>query len=172
MGLYRINPDVQLTVDVHQFEDALAVAESPSCAPEARRALLAQAVGAYRGPFFPECYADWAGAVRRRLERRYVTALAQLVDATWAAGDYRACLKWCLRLLEEEPAEETVHCRALECYERLGEPLAGILHFRRYTREAGESGAETSVRARTIVNRLQTLVSPAEPGSAAPAYLG
>jgi ATP/maltotriose-dependent transcriptional regulator MalT/DNA-binding SARP family transcriptional activator len=185
-GVYRLNPDAPLDVDVHRFERLVAAAERAKTGAQ-RRALLAKAVAAYGGPFFQECYADWAAEARRRLEQRYVAALAQLADAEWAAGEYRACVAACERLLEVEPAEEGVHCRVLECYERLGEPLAGLLHYRRYRRERAQVLAEPDAEGRggrppdllgarmsAIVRRLERrLVLPgaagdgeAEPGAA------
>jgi DNA-binding SARP family transcriptional activator len=159
-GVYRLNPAAPLDVDVHRFEQLLGAAERTLKDEPQRRALLTKAVAAYSGPFFPECYAEWAVAARRRLERRYVTALAQLVDAEWAAGEYRACLAACVRLLDVEPAEESIHCRLLECYERLEEPLAGILHYRRYARElAGQHQGQRPAPTSAIARRLERLLA-------------
>jgi ATP/maltotriose-dependent transcriptional regulator MalT/DNA-binding SARP family transcriptional activator len=164
-GAYRINPAVPLQVDVHRFERCMREAARPSTSLVQRRKHLVSAVDAYRGPLLPECYTDWAVALRERLERRYTLALAQLVDTDWAAGDYRACLRWCEQLLSVEPAEEAIHCRTLECYERLKEPLAGLLHYRRYARELAETEGPAppngrpgaaSLRIAAVVRRLET----------------
>ena len=82
-------------------------------------------------------------------------ALAQLADLDWAAGNLRACLGWCERLLEVEPLEETVHVRMLECLERLGEPLAAVLHFRRATRMLAEQQLPVPPRLTAIARRIE-----------------
>lgn len=157
-GVYRIDPSVPLSVDVHQFEQLLDEAETTGLAPTRRLSCLSAAIDHYGGPFFPECYADWAAAARYRLERRYVTALAQLAEATWEAQDYRACLAWCERLLATEPEEESIHCRTLECYERLGEALAGVMHYRHYARRLDEDyRTRPAAQVTAIARRLEAL---------------
>jgi DNA-binding SARP family transcriptional activator len=154
--VYRIHPQVPLDVDVLRFERLLQAAQGSAVPAAQRRTLLMDAVAAYDGPFFPECYAGWAVAVRQRLERRYTIALAQLADVAWAEGDYRSCLAWCERLLDLGLADASVHCRALECYERLGEPLAGILFYRRYALAGCEpNGGSPSSPAAAILRRLE-----------------
>jgi DNA-binding SARP family transcriptional activator len=128
---YRLNPAVPFEVDARRFEERLNAARATDITDDTRRALLAEGVEAYRGPFLPSLYSDWAEYVRRRLEREYVGALAQLVRLEWEAGQYRRCLDWCQRLLATEPEQEAIHARVVECYERLGEPLAAALHRRR-----------------------------------------
>ena len=155
-GGYTLNPLVPLKVDVWQFEQLLRTAEAPSTSTDDRRCALEEAVSLYRGPFFTECYADWAMVIRQRLERRYLRALAQLVDLEWKEEHYRACLRWCERLLESDQAEVAVHCRVLECHERLSEPLAGLLHYRRYASELGtEPAGPLTARLATLVQRLE-----------------
>ncbi len=81
-------------------------------------------------------------------------ALASLVDADWAAGRYRECIAWCERLLDAEQDEETVHCRILECYERLGEPLAGVIYYRRYAHALAQEEALPPRRLAALYKRL------------------
>ncbi|HEX2036418.1 MAG TPA: tetratricopeptide repeat protein [Chloroflexota bacterium] len=168
-GVYRINPEVHLDLDVARFERRLHAAGQPGISQAERRAHLAAAVAEYGGLFFPECGAEWGVVIRSRLERRYALALAQLVDADWAVGDYRACLAWCERLLEVEAADEAVHCRVLECYARLGEPLAGVLHYRRYARELAEQEhGGPSTRVAGIVRHLEAALTASSATVASP----
>jgi DNA-binding SARP family transcriptional activator len=88
-------------------------------------------------------------------------ALASLVEESWAGGRYRECLAWCERLLEVEPDEELVHSRVLDCYTRLGEPLAGMLHYRRYARELAEQDGAPPARLAEAFRRLEDALRPA-----------
>jgi LuxR family transcriptional regulator, maltose regulon positive regulatory protein len=154
-GGYRINPSVALEVDVRRFEHLLREAEKPGINRTRRRDLLAEAVVLYSGPFFPECYSDWTTLIRLRLERRYVMALAALVDADWEANRYRECLMWCERLLECEQDEEMIHCRILECYDQLDEPLAGVIHYRRLARQLRQFEQPPRGRLAALYQRLE-----------------
>ncbi|MBI3970034.1 MAG: tetratricopeptide repeat protein [Chloroflexi bacterium] len=139
---YRINPEIPLAVDALTFERNYQAARRPGALPAERREYLTAAVDTYNGPFFPECDAEWALVIRSRLEHRCARALAQLVDMAWADGDYRSCLAWCDRLIEMDFADDAAHCRALECYARLGEPLGAAVHYRRYVRDLAEQGSD------------------------------
>ena len=154
-GIFGINPAVRLDVDVRRFEERLREAATHGATVEQRREALEAAVGTYSGPFFRECYSDWAERLRRRLERRYTDTLAQLAELEWKAGEIQTCLDWCQRLLEVEPLDEDVHYRMLECYERLGESLAALLHFRRYRRELEQSGQRPAQRVLRFGQRLE-----------------
>jgi DNA-binding SARP family transcriptional activator len=131
---YRLNPDIPLDIDVRRFEENLQAA-ARNRDPRERRTYLARAISEYVGPFLPDCYAEWADIARHHLEVRYTTALAQLADLEWKDADYRSCIGTCQRMIEVGLADDVVHCRIMECYERLGEPLAGIVHFNAYTQE-------------------------------------
>ncbi|HEV2123415.1 MAG TPA: tetratricopeptide repeat protein, partial [Chloroflexota bacterium] len=139
-GVYQINPDVHIEVDILHFERLLHEADRAGVSDEVSQAHLEAAIHLYRGRFFPECYSDWATTIRARLERRYVASLARLIDTHWSKGEYRTCLDLCERLLTAEMNEDAVHCRILECYERLDEPLAGLLHYKRHLRDRNEDG--------------------------------
>jgi DNA-binding SARP family transcriptional activator len=141
---YRLNAEAPLDVDVRRFEQSVAAARAAGRDPEARTAHLLEAVQAYGGPFLPGSYADWVQFLRRRLEREYVAALAQLAQIDWEAGEYRRCLDWCHRLIEVEPEDEAIHARIVACYEALGEPMAAALHRRR--REMAEVEEHGSTR--------------------------
>ena len=165
-AVFRVNSAAQLDVDVHNFEEALQSAVRQSD-PQTRRTWLVTAVEAYGGQFFTECYSDWAEQTRRRLEQRHAGALAQLADLDWKGGRYRDCLNWCQRLVEFDPLAEPVHYRVLACYEQLGEPLAGVLHYRRYVHELGGDidGAASAPRTRQSLSaRIAQLYQRLESG--------
>jgi len=136
-GPYLLDPAVRLEVDVRRFQEHIAAARAAGLSETDRHGLLVAAVEAYAGPFLPASYAEWTELLRRRLERDYVTALAQLIKVEWDLRAYRQCLAWCHRLIEAEPYDESIHARIIECYTRLGEPLSATLHRRR--RESQDS---------------------------------
>ena len=154
-GPLRLSPAVKMDVDVHRLEAHLSAAALPGASVQERRKQLTEAMALYRGPFASEFYSNWAEQMRRRLERRAMDALAQLADLEWRAGEYVACLQWCQRLLDADSRNEDVHHRILECYERLGQPLAGVTHYRRYLQECVHAGGTPSTRMTGIYRRLQ-----------------
>ncbi|HEU5316165.1 MAG TPA: BTAD domain-containing putative transcriptional regulator, partial [Chloroflexota bacterium] len=157
---YRLNPAAPVTADVRTFEGTIDSAARPGVGTEERRRLLEAAATMYRGPFFPECYAEWAEEHRRRFEQRWLTVLAQLTDLTWNAGDYRSCLVWCQRLLEMQPHNDAIHARVLECYERLGEPMAGLLFYRQHVDETEtETGRPLDMARRRLRQVYERLAS-------------
>jgi len=154
-GPLRLSPGVKMDVDVHRLEAHLSAAALPGAPVEERRQQLTQAMALYRGPFATEFYSNWAEQLRRRLERRAMEALAQLADLEWRAGEHQACLHWCQRLLDADSRNEDVHHRILECYERLGQPLTGVVHYRRYLQECVHAGGTPPPRMAAIYRRLQ-----------------
>jgi LuxR family transcriptional regulator, maltose regulon positive regulatory protein len=154
---YAIDPAVPLRVDALAFGAQLEAAADPAIDDTERIARLEAAVALYAGPFFRECYSDWAERRRRQLEHRYVGALAELAELEWNARRFRRCLEWCGRLLEVEPGDDAVHSRILDCYAELGEALAGILHYRRYAQDlAAGSGAASMAAPEAHAHRGST----------------
>ncbi len=166
---YAVEPTVPLHVDVHAFEAQLEAAADSTIDDAERRRRLAAAAAVYAGQFFRECYSEWAEHRRLQLEHQYVNVLAQLIEVEWKDRRYRRCLEWCGRLLAVEPLDDAVHSRVLDCYAELGEPLPGILHYRRYLRElsGGPSDGQGEAAVRGEGGRDSTML----PASRAPLRL-
>lgn len=87
----RRNPEAALSLDVADFETALATAEA---APEAQGCIdsLQRAVTLYQGDLLPDLYEGWVLAQREELAQRYLQALEQLI----ARHRWSRCSLWAL----------------------------------------------------------------------------
>ncbi|MGH2587939.1 MAG: AfsR/SARP family transcriptional regulator [Dehalococcoidia bacterium] len=112
---------------------ALAVARRPP-----RLSLLREAVDLYRGPFldgFSLSAADefeaWVAREREAWERRYLEALAALIEAQTARGDYAAAIETARRYLAADELAEEVHRRLIALYAVTGDRTAALQQFAR-----------------------------------------
>src|SRR5687767_12488375 len=77
----------QYTLDVVEFEQALARANAPDATGSASHSgsrsahLLQQVVDLYGGDLLPACYDEWVITPRERFRQGYLQALAGLVEA-------------------------------------------------------------------------------------------
>src|SRR6516165_5175895 len=104
--------DALFLLDVHEFERALALADSAERADD-KRAALDRAADLYRGDLLPSCYDEWIGAERDRLRQRHRHALARLVDLLEARRDYAQAIHHTQRLIRDDPVGEGAYCRLM-----------------------------------------------------------
>src|SRR5215207_1060323 len=117
--------------------DTVALAELIPQATGARRLdLLADAVRQYRGPFLdgfalPDSseFDAWASQERQVWERRYLDALAVLVEGYAAAGDYHAAIEAAQRALATDELAEDMHRRLIALYAAVGDRTAAMRQF-------------------------------------------
>jgi DNA-binding SARP family transcriptional activator len=100
--------------------------------------LLADALSQYRGPFLdgfalPDSaeFDAWASQERQVWERRYLDALAVLVEGYAAAGAYQAAMAAALRYLATDELAEDMHRRLIELYGLAGDRAAAMRQFER-----------------------------------------
>ncbi len=69
-------PDALWSLDVMDFEAAMARAEEAQCMqdPAAERQALEEAMQCYQGDLLPSCYDEWIQAERDRLQQTYLGA--------------------------------------------------------------------------------------------------
>jgi LuxR family maltose regulon positive regulatory protein len=133
-GWYRLNPAVEVSTDVKSFLRHLEASRDERLSREQRLEELRAAVELYRGPLLPDLDSELIRERRAELERRYLEALGRLAEAAYDDGDYRACLRFCHRILEVDPHAEEAHARLMHCLSQLGENLAALAHYRHYVR--------------------------------------
>jgi DNA-binding SARP family transcriptional activator len=75
---YQLNPQLELTADVRDFDGALARARG--AAGETLVQSLSRALDLYRGPLLADAAWDWLEPVRLEYRSRYVSAALQLAD--------------------------------------------------------------------------------------------
>ncbi len=75
---YQLNPQLEITADVHEFDGALTRARGATGATLIQA--LSRAVDLYRGPLLADAAWDWLELVRAEYRSRYVSAALQLAD--------------------------------------------------------------------------------------------
>ncbi len=109
------HPDVSWTLDVADFERALAQAEQTR-SPVAARTVLEEAVALYGGDLLPGCYDEWILPERERLRQAFLGSLEQLILLLERERDYPAAISAAQRLLRYDPLHETTYRHLMRFY--------------------------------------------------------
>jgi DNA-binding SARP family transcriptional activator len=123
-GSYLINPEVELWVDVQEFEQHRVVGrrleKEGKLAEAIREFELAEAL--YRGDYLEdEPYEEWTLLRREALKDTYLIILGKLADHSMELADYESCLMYCQKILAKDPCREDAYRRLMCCYSRLGQ---------------------------------------------------
>ena len=162
-GAYGIHPDLQLWLDVEEFESRV---ENGRRREEAGDADLAtreyeSADGLYRGDFLADdLYEEWAALTRDHLRLAHLDALSSLSNLHFGAGRYAACAALCQRIVECDPCREDAHRRLMRCYSRQGQPHLALLQYRACVQALT---AELGVDADPATARLHDQIRRHEP---------
>src|SRR5262249_8602672 len=84
-------PDAPFTLDVADFESAIARADRASD-PVAEQQALREAVERYHGDLLPGCYDEWLLSERERLRQLFLSRLERLIGSLERARDYGAAI--------------------------------------------------------------------------------
>ncbi|HET7037110.1 MAG TPA: AAA family ATPase [Thermomicrobiaceae bacterium] len=156
------------TVDVVEFEDALAAASqaAESSDRERLRASLERAVAGYHGALLPDCYDDWISAERDRLHDLARYAQGQLIALLEEERDYAAAVRVAERLLDHDPLDEAA-CRTVMRLRALtGQRTAALRAYRAYAaRLARELDLEPESDTRALYEQLRSVDLPGAPGA-------
>ncbi|GAA4987969.1 BTAD domain-containing putative transcriptional regulator [Pseudonocardia tropica] len=128
----RVNPAMDLDLDLDHFEDAYARCGNPA-GPELDRdsaTVLGDAVRIYRGDLLEGWYQEWCVPERERLRAMYLTMLDRLMLHCMTHGDYQAGEAYGQRSLRHDHARERTHRRLMELYRSAGEHGAALRQFR------------------------------------------
>jgi DNA-binding SARP family transcriptional activator len=145
-GAYGIHPDLQLWLDVEEFESRVGSGRRREEAGDADRATreYESADGLYRGDFLADDpYEEWAALTRDRLRLAHLDALSRLSNLHFSAGRYAACAALCQRIIACDPCREDAHRRLMRCYSRQGHPHLALMQYRACVQAlAAELGAD------------------------------
>jgi DNA-binding SARP family transcriptional activator len=131
-GTYRLNPDLQIWLDVEEFKRCLQLGRRSEEAGDLTAAVAKyeQAAQLYQGDFMADDLADdWPVLPRERLRVDYLDTLDRLSDMYFTAGRYSACITLCQMILAQDNCREDVHCRLMRCYSRLGQQHLALRQY-------------------------------------------
>jgi DNA-binding SARP family transcriptional activator len=102
-------PGVPFTLDVAEFEHALAGAEQAiqQARWAAAQEALRKAAETYQGDLLPDCYDAWIEPERDRLRQEYLQALERLARLLEDSRNYSDALGYARRLQQLEPLRES-----------------------------------------------------------------
>ncbi len=156
---YRISPDIDVWLDVSEFEGRVDRARGLDRAGDLVAATreYEAAVAVYRGDFLADDpYEDWPILPREHLRLRHLDALDRLGGLYFGSGRYAASAEVCRRLIEGDPCREEAHRRLMRAYSRQGQPHLALLQFRTCARLlAVELGASVDPSTVALRDRIQ-----------------
>ena len=122
-GSYLINPEIDLWLDVEQFEQHWATGRRLEREGDLTAAIrefeLAEAL--YQGDYLQdEPYDEWTSLRRETLKDTYLIILGKLADHAMETNDYESCIIYCQKILAKDPCCEDGYRRLIRCYSRLG----------------------------------------------------
>jgi DNA-binding SARP family transcriptional activator len=122
-GSYRINPEIELWVDVEEFEQCWLVGRRLEREGKKNEAIqeFRRAEKLYRGDYLEdEPYEDWTLLRRESLRDTYLIVLGKLADHAMDVGDYEDCIVYCQKIMAKDPCREDAYRRLMQCHNRLG----------------------------------------------------
>jgi len=123
-GSYLFSPEVELWVDVEEFERHWAKGRRLEKEGRATEAIheYEQAEALYRGDYLEdEPYEEWTLLRREALKDTYVIILSKLADHSMKITDYEGCIVYCQKILAKDACREDAYRRLMRCYSRLGQ---------------------------------------------------
>jgi DNA-binding SARP family transcriptional activator len=123
-GSYQLSPEVELWVDVEEFERHWVTGRRLDKEGRVTEAIheYEQAEALYRGDYLEdEPYEEWTLLRREALKDTYVIILSKLADQSMKTADYEGCIVYCQKILAKDPCREDAYRRLMGCYSRLGQ---------------------------------------------------
>jgi DNA-binding SARP family transcriptional activator len=131
-GSYRVNPELQVWIDVDEFNHHLQAARKLESVGQLSHALGEYEIAAslYQGDFLSDdLYEEWPILTRERLRIAYLDLLDHLSHIYFSQGQYTACVTLCQLILERDNCREDAHRRLMRCYSRQGQQHLALRQF-------------------------------------------
>ena len=121
-------PEVAFSLDVEEFEQALAKAEQADQVQDLAgvRQALEQAIHLYRGDLFPSCYEEWIFPERDRFHQLFLQAAQRLLEILEQERDYSAAIKVAGHLLRQDPLHEATYRQLIRLHAITGDRAAAL----------------------------------------------
>jgi DNA-binding SARP family transcriptional activator len=123
----RWNPDAKASLDVEEFEAAVADPQR-----------LEEAIALYTGDLLEALYDEWIVAPRERLRSAYLGALGQLTSRFRRRLEYSQAIAYAKRLLDAEPLREDVARRLIALRYEAGDRAGALDEYERFERRVRE----------------------------------
>ena len=123
-GSYLINPEIDLWLDVDEFQQHWALGQSFEKEDKSSEAIREYAVAEalYRGDYLEdEPYEEWTLLRREALIDNYLLILGKLGDHSMKNGNYDSCITYSQKILAKDPCREDAYRRLMSCYSWLGQ---------------------------------------------------
>lgn len=121
---YRLNPELQIWLDVDEFERALKAGRQHEAAGRIALAVThyEQAASLYQGDLMADDpYDEWPVLRREQLRLAHLDLLERLGQIYFSQGQYGACASLCQQIVARDSCREDAHCRLMRCYTRQGQ---------------------------------------------------
>ena len=122
-GTYRINPRIQLWLDVEQFElywETGRRLQIEGGQDEAIKKFQA-AEELYKDDYLSDDpYEEWTLLRREALRDIYLNVLGKLADFYMQKADYECCIMYCFKILNKDSCREDAYQRIMRCYYHSG----------------------------------------------------
>jgi DNA-binding SARP family transcriptional activator len=131
-GMYTLNPQLDVWVDLNEFESQLDKAFDYDRRKQHGAAVNALEIAAnlYQGDFLAgDPYDEWTVFTRERVRLAYLDALVQLAHQYFESSQYAACAAICQSILERDICREDVHCLLMRCYARQDQFHLGLRQY-------------------------------------------
>jgi DNA-binding SARP family transcriptional activator len=128
-GSYLINPLINLTIDVEEFERRWAAGRRFEKDRRMDEAVteFERAESLYKGDYLEdEPYEEWTLMRREALKDTYLLILDKLADHALRASNYESCILYCQKILAKDHCREDTYRRLMTCYSRLGQTNRAI----------------------------------------------
>lgn len=130
---YRLHPNLELWLDVDEFERHVEAGRQLEAAGDlpAASGEYELAAALYQGDLLADDpYEEWLLLDRERLRVAFLDVLDRLSHLYFSQQRYAPCATLCLRIIERDPCREDAHRRLMRCYDRQGQPHLALRQYR------------------------------------------
>jgi DNA-binding SARP family transcriptional activator len=123
-GTYGLEPNLQLWLDIDEFQKCVTVGQQLEDRDKLIEAVAEYeaAISLYQGDLLEQNpYEEWTVLDRERLRIVYLETLDRLSQIYFSQERYTACRTVCQLILVRDRCREDAHCLLMRCYSRQGQ---------------------------------------------------
>jgi DNA-binding SARP family transcriptional activator len=158
-GTYSLAPDLQVWIDVEEFERCVKAGQRMEARNQLTAALAEYEAGIslYQGDLLEQNpYEEWTVLDRERLRIAYLDTLDRLSQIYFEEERYSACRSACQLILMRDPCREDAHCLLMRCYSRQGQHHLALRQYQMCVEALrGELQLEPAPETTQLYNRIR-----------------